>query len=88
MSKQENRKDSTAREESFGALGQAMPQSGGDMGDTMAFTPLGKQAEKQQPAQAAGRKEAGGPGPRAPGDTAEAPPRKAKASGTRVLGRL
>ena len=54
MSKQENRKDSTAREESFGALGQAMPQSGGDMGDTMAFTPLGKQAEKQQPAQAAG----------------------------------
>ena len=65
-----------------------MPQSGGDMGDTMAFTPLGKQAEKQQPAQAAGRKETGGPGPRAPGDTAEAPPRKAKASGTRVLGRL
>ena len=88
MSKQENRKDGTAREESFGALEQAMPQSGGDMGDTMAFTPLGKQAEKQQPAQAAGRKETGGPGPRAPGDTAEAPPRKAKASGTRVLGRL
>lgn len=88
MSKQENRKDGTAREESFGALGQAVPQSGGDMGDTMAFTPLGKQAEKQQPAQAAGRKETGGPGPRAPGDTAEAPPRKAKASGTRVLGRL
>ena len=55
MSKQENRKDGTAREESFGALEQAMPQSGGDMGDTMAFTPLGKQAEKQQPAQAAGR---------------------------------
>ena len=53
MSKQENRKDGTAREESFGALEQAMPQSGGDMGDTMAFTPLGKQAEKQQPAQAA-----------------------------------
>ena len=88
MSKQENRKDGTALEESFDALEQAMPQSGGDMGDTMAFTPLGKQAEKQQPAQAAGRKEAGGPGPRAPGNTAEAPPRKAKASGTRVLGRL
>ena len=44
MSKQENRKDGTALEEGFDALGQAVPQSGGDMGDTMAFTPLGKQA--------------------------------------------